>query len=186
MSVTFFGEATGPGKSIHQPGIHSGTAGTRGEDQHGREKGRYHDNTFVERLWRTVKYEEVCLKAYANSSEARRELDAYFRFFNNRRPHQALGYRTPAEVFHPAKNATWNRSKVTEVHRNGCWYHWHEQRDSRLIPPRPCPTDGSTSHLTTRLHRSYLYLPNSSHCCWRIVPVEDLAVKLGFLVTPLS
>ena len=63
-------------------------------------RGRYQDNIFVERLWRTVKYEEVYLKAYANATEARRELGEYFRFYNNRRPHQALGYRTPAEVFY--------------------------------------------------------------------------------------
>ncbi len=63
-------------------------------------KGRYQDNIFVERLWRTVKYEEVYLKAYVNAGEARRELGAYFRFYNHRRPHQALGYRTPAEVFY--------------------------------------------------------------------------------------
>ena len=63
-------------------------------------KGRYQGNIFVERLWRTVKYEEVYLKAYANASEARRELGAYFRFYNNQRPHQALGSRTPAEMFH--------------------------------------------------------------------------------------
>ena len=62
-------------------------------------KGRYQDNIFVERLWRTVKYEEVYLKAYVNAVEARRELGAYFRFYNNLRPHQALGHRTPAEVF---------------------------------------------------------------------------------------
>ena len=77
-------------------------------------KGRYNDNIFVERLWRTVKYEEVYLKAYANATEARRELSAYFRFYNDQRPHQALGYRTPAEVFHEARNATGDRSKVTE------------------------------------------------------------------------
>ncbi len=63
-------------------------------------RGRYQDNIFVERLWRTVKYEEVYLKAYANGLEARRGLREYFRFYNDRRPHQALGYRTPAEVFH--------------------------------------------------------------------------------------
>ena len=51
-------------------------------------KGRYRDNIFVERLWRTVKYEEVYLKAYTNATEARRDLGAYFRFYNNRRPHQ--------------------------------------------------------------------------------------------------
>ena len=62
-------------------------------------KGRYTDNILVERLWRTVKYEEVYLKAYANASESRRELGACLRFYNGQRPHQALGYRTPAEVF---------------------------------------------------------------------------------------
>ena len=67
-------------------------------------KGRYADNIFVERLWRTVKYEEVYLKAYADAKEARRELGAYFRFYNDQRPHQALGYRTPAEVYHQAMN----------------------------------------------------------------------------------
>ena len=66
-------------------------------------KGRYADNIFVERLWRTVKYEEVYPKAYVNAGEPRRELGAYFRFYNNLRPHQALGYPTPAEVFHGKK-----------------------------------------------------------------------------------
>lgn len=54
----------------------------------------------MERLWRTVKYEEVYLKAYASVLEAQRGLEDYFRFYNGLRPHQALGYRTPAEVFH--------------------------------------------------------------------------------------
>ena len=49
---------------------------------------------------------KVYLKAYANAVDARRELGAYFRFYNDQRPHQALGYRTPAEVFHEARNAT--------------------------------------------------------------------------------
>ena len=63
-------------------------------------KGRYQDNIFVERLWRTVKYEEVYLRAYASVLEAQRGLEDYFRFYNGLRPHQALGYRTPAEVFY--------------------------------------------------------------------------------------
>ena len=62
-------------------------------------KGRYADNIFIERLWRTVKYEEVYLKAYSGGREAKAGLEAYFHFYNHQRPHQALGYRTPAEVF---------------------------------------------------------------------------------------
>jgi putative transposase len=62
-------------------------------------KGRYTDNLFIERLWRTVKYEEVYLKAYQNGRDARAGIGEYFRFYNAERPHQALGYRTPAEVF---------------------------------------------------------------------------------------
>ena len=68
-------------------------------------KGRYQDNIFVERLWRTVKYEEVHLKAYASVLEAQRGLEDYFRFYNGLRPHQALGYRTPAEVFYGDQDA---------------------------------------------------------------------------------
>ena len=62
-------------------------------------KGSYNDNLFIERLWRSVKYEEVYLKAYQDGREARISLGNYFRFYNTERPHQALGYRTPAEVF---------------------------------------------------------------------------------------
>jgi putative transposase len=62
-------------------------------------KGSYNDNLFIERLWRTVKYEEVYLKAYQDGREARAGLGRYFCFYNTERPHQALGYRTPAEVF---------------------------------------------------------------------------------------
>ena len=63
-------------------------------------KGRYSDNIIVERLWRTVKYEEVYLKAYASGLGGTEGAGDYFRFYNGLRPHQALGYRTPAEVFH--------------------------------------------------------------------------------------
>jgi len=62
-------------------------------------KGSYNDNLFIERLWRSVKYEEVYLKAYQNGTEARIGLGNYFRFYNTERPHQTHGYRTPAEVF---------------------------------------------------------------------------------------
>ena len=54
---------------------------------------------FVERLWRSIKYEEVYLKAYQTVAEARTGINAYLEFYNRQRPHQALGYRTPAEVY---------------------------------------------------------------------------------------
>ena len=54
------------------------------------------DNVFVERLWRSIKYEEVYLKAYQNGTEARKGIGAYLAFYNQERPHQALGYRSPA------------------------------------------------------------------------------------------
>jgi putative transposase len=62
-------------------------------------KGRVFDNIFVERLWRTVKVEEVYLRDYQTVTEAAYSLGRYFEFYNNKRLHQALGYRTPAEVY---------------------------------------------------------------------------------------
>ncbi len=62
-------------------------------------KGRYLDNIFVERLWRSLKYEEVYLHAYETLPEARLGIGGYFKFFNDERPHQALGYQTPAGFF---------------------------------------------------------------------------------------
>ena len=62
-------------------------------------RGRVWDNIFIERLWRSVKYEEVYLKDYANVPEAIDQLSKYFSFYNTQRPHQALGYRTPEKVF---------------------------------------------------------------------------------------
>ena len=64
-------------------------------------KGSYNDNLFIERLWRSVKYEEVYLRAYQDGREARISLGNYFVFYNTERPHQTHGYRTPADVFNP-------------------------------------------------------------------------------------
>ena len=69
-------------------------------------KGRWIDNVFIERLWRSVKYEEVYLHAYDNGSEARAGLTKYFSFYNTRRSHQGLDYRTPDEVYFTALAAT--------------------------------------------------------------------------------
>ena len=62
-------------------------------------KGRALDNIFTERLWRTVKYEEVYVKEYVSPRDARDGLTNYLRFYNEERLHQALDYRTPAEVY---------------------------------------------------------------------------------------
>lgn len=62
-------------------------------------KGRALDNIFVERLWRSVKYEEVYLKDYGSPREARASLARYLTHYNEVRPHQALGYRTPADIY---------------------------------------------------------------------------------------
>ncbi len=61
-------------------------------------RGRVFDNIFVERLWRTVKYEHLYLYDYETVPAVAQGLEAYFQFYNTRRPHQSLGYRTPAEV----------------------------------------------------------------------------------------
>ena len=62
-------------------------------------KGRYLDNIFIERLWRSLKYEEVYIKAYGSVAEARRNLGVWLAFYNDVRPHQSLEYRTPREIF---------------------------------------------------------------------------------------
>jgi len=65
-------------------------------------RGRWLDNVFVERLWRTVKYEEVFLKDYADPREARKGLGNYFHFYNHERPHTALDNQPPAAVYFKA------------------------------------------------------------------------------------
>jgi len=92
-------------------------------------KGSYNDNLFIERLWRSVKYEEVYLKAYQDGREARIGLGNYFRFYNAERLHQALGYRTPAEVFN---------SILVEATRGGM---------VKSLTPDPVRTAGSDLNL---------------------------------------
>ncbi|HEX4208689.1 MAG TPA: integrase core domain-containing protein [Ktedonobacteraceae bacterium] len=65
-------------------------------------KGRALDTIFTERLWRTVKYEEVYVHDYTSPKEARQHLHQYLEFYNHQRPHQALKYQTPAEVYFSA------------------------------------------------------------------------------------
>jgi putative transposase len=76
-------------------------------------RGRVFDNIFVERLWRSVKYEEVYLKDYADVSAARRGLREYFPFYNRERFHQALDYRTPHDVYFATSAPPRSRGPVT-------------------------------------------------------------------------
>ena len=78
-------------------------------------KRSYSDNLFIERLWRTVKYEEVYLKAYQDGRDARISLGNYFRFYNTERPHQSHGYRTPAEVCYSTTVGPINGGMVESV-----------------------------------------------------------------------
>ena len=85
-------------------------------------RGRAFDNIFTERLWRSVKYEEVYPKSYETVEDARRNLGEYFGLYNQQRPHQALGYRTPAEVHFgtgpgPCNNVTGVNKKEKEAKR---------------------------------------------------------------------
>jgi putative transposase len=69
-------------------------------------RGRALDNVFIERLWRTVKYEDIYLKDYSTASELEKGLTNYFDFYCNERPHSSLGHRTPAEAYHNGERKT--------------------------------------------------------------------------------
>jgi len=77
-------------------------------------RGRVFDNIFVERLWRSVKYEEVYLKDYQTPEESYHGLEGYFEFYNTKRLHQALGYRTPQEAYQSGTGK--HSSKTVENH----------------------------------------------------------------------
>jgi putative transposase len=77
-------------------------------------RGRALDKVFVERLWRSVKHEDVYLKGYATMTEARSGLSEYFTFYNSARPHQGLNYRTPDEVY---VSGTGGGAKIVDHYR---------------------------------------------------------------------
>jgi putative transposase len=64
-------------------------------------KGRWLDNVFIERLWRSVKYELTYLKEYENGSQLYKDLKAHFEYYNKKRPHQSFNFRTPSQVYQP-------------------------------------------------------------------------------------
>ena len=63
-------------------------------------KGAWRDNVFIERFWRTIKYEDIYLRAYATPRELRQGLKRYIQFYNSDRPHQSLDDRTPDEMYY--------------------------------------------------------------------------------------
>jgi putative transposase len=84
---------------IYEPGVHGASDTPRHPDQHGR-KGCWRDNVFVERLWKSIKYEEVYLHAYETVRAAHQGLARYLTFYNQTRPHQALDGQTPDQVYY--------------------------------------------------------------------------------------
>jgi putative transposase len=92
-------------------------------------KGRYLDNIFIERLWRSLKYENIYIQAYASVPEARRGIGDWLSFYNDERLHQALGYRTPREVFQASATSGYvaNASALTTSPQA---HHQQQEKDS--------------------------------------------------------
>ena len=94
-------------------------------------RGRAFDNIMVERLWRTVKYEEVYLNEYTDGHALSRGIDQYFGYYNHRRPHQSLGWQTPAEVYYAGRPADSLRcARLRAALRESAWtanerYNFH-------------------------------------------------------------
>ena len=92
-----------PGQPIHQRSFHRRIDRQQYLDQHGRQGRSGHDNVFVERIWKSVKYEEVYLHAYDSVGVARASIGRYLNFYNDLRPHSSLDRMTPDEAyFHPS------------------------------------------------------------------------------------
>jgi putative transposase len=101
-------------------------------------RGRAIDNVFIERLWRSVKYEEVYLKDYASGWDAEDSLAAYFHFYSHERVHQALDYRTPAELYSARPRARESMALIetgaVRRKKRGPEGPPHERRDVKATP----------------------------------------------------
>ena len=93
-------------------------------------KGRYLDNIFIERLWRSLKYEDIYIKAYASVPEARRGIGDWLNFYNGERLHQALGYRTPYEVFQATPVTYGYVDNASALTTSPQVHHQQQERDS--------------------------------------------------------
>ena len=123
-----------PRQPVHEPGIHRAAAGARLHiSMDG--KGCWVDNVFVERLWRSLKYEDIYLKAYASIAEANRGIGVYFDFYNSFRPHQSLPERmTPDELRHAADESRGIMPVISHrVARSCAWRAPRARRRGKLF-----------------------------------------------------
>lgn len=101
-------------------------------------RGHFFDNIFTERLWRTVKYEDVYLKGYRTIDEARSGLDSFFLRYNTRRKHESLGYRTPASIYFgeaaDAKFTVFGQNLQKTTFQNDLQTTFRYQADPRYLP----------------------------------------------------
>jgi putative transposase len=97
-------------------------------------RGRCMDNIFIERLWRSLKYEDIYLKHYADGREARAGIAQWFAFYNGRRPHQALGYRTPMSVW---REATVETEKAVDMWTTRLRAAWPDRLAALPTCPQP-------------------------------------------------
>jgi len=86
------------------------------------------DNIFVERLWRTLKYEDIYIKDYETGKKLRKGLHQYFDFYNYERPHQSLGYKTPAMVYFAADNIYKMNGRLEE---EKSYSHIHKKKEKK-------------------------------------------------------
>ena len=93
-------------------------------------RGRFLDNIFIERLWRSLKYEEVFIKAYGSVAEARLGIGGWFAFYNDERPHQALDYRTPRAVFN---NQTCNHVGNASASLSRCPHDYRHNSNEKVL-----------------------------------------------------
>jgi transposase InsO family protein len=91
-------------------------------------RGRAMDNIFVERLWRTLKYEDIYIKDYETGKKLRKGLHQYFDFYNYERPHQSLGNKTPAMVYFAADNIYKMNSHLEE---EKSYSHIHKKKEKK-------------------------------------------------------
>ena len=126
-------------------------------------RGRWLDNVFVELLWRSLKYEEVDLKAYANGLEARSDIGQWFRFYNERRPHQASGYKTPGAAWAAEVSPVDlplcldDLARRLQLHRANDSKTWYtsDEEEERPSPYEPTPAAlslGSTAKIRSARH----------------------------------